>query len=84
MKYVVTAPNKNYTGESATVMFHNGVAETDSEHLAGWFKTHGYSVEEVEQEPQADIPPAGAPAADTPPETPPENAEPEKEKKAAK
>ena len=72
MKYVVTAPNKNYTGESATVMFHNGLAETDSEHLAGWFRTHGYAVEESAAEP-----PAGAP-----PEEPP--TEPEKEKKAAK
>lgn len=48
----VFAPNTQYTGLSASVMFLNGVAETDNENLLEWFESRGYTVErhEVEQE----------------------------------
>lgn len=48
----VIAPNKSYTGVSASVMFANGVGETDNPHLIQWFRDHGYTVED-----RADIPP---------------------------
>lgn len=41
----VFAPNKNYTGVSATVGFANGVGETDDKHLLKWFKRKGYRIE---------------------------------------
>ncbi|NYV67271.1 hypothetical protein HYI36_18530 [Bacillus sp. Gen3] len=46
----IFAPNKQYTGVSASVTFANGVGETDSPHLIKWFEDHGYEVEEVEQQ----------------------------------
>lgn len=42
----VFAPNKNYTGISANVVFRNGVGETSDPHLIEWFKAKGYAVEE--------------------------------------
>lgn len=42
----IIAPNKSYTGVSASVAFANGKGETDNEHLIKWFKEHGYTVEE--------------------------------------
>ena len=42
----VIAPNKNYTGVSASVAFANGVGQTDDPHLIRWFREHGYTVEE--------------------------------------
>lgn len=47
----VYAPNKQYTGLSASVMFVNGVGETDEPHLLEWFESKGYSVEQPELEP---------------------------------
>lgn len=44
----VHAPNKNYTGVSASVAFCNGVGETEDPHLLEWFKSHGYEVQENE------------------------------------
>lgn len=41
----VIAPNKQYTGLSASVMFVNGVGETDDPHLLAWFALKGYMVE---------------------------------------
>lgn len=41
----VQAPNKNYTGVSASVAFCNGMGETDDPHLLEWFRDHGYEVE---------------------------------------
>lgn len=51
MKYIIKAPNKNYNGTSATVSFRDGTGNTDSEHLAEWFRKHGYDVIESEREP---------------------------------
>lgn len=55
----VIAPNQQYSGLSATVMFVNGVGETDDLHLLEWFKSRGYTVEHTEPEKgenQDDIP----------------------------
>lgn len=59
MNYKITCPNKKYNGESASVKFINGVGNTDSEYLAGWFRSHGYGVEEVQkaENPQTPEPP---------------------------
>lgn len=46
----VIAPNKQYTGLSATVMFVNGIGETDNENLLQWFEEKGYTVERSELE----------------------------------
>lgn len=45
----IYAPNKEYTGVSASVTFVNGVGETSDPHLLQWFRKHGYTVEDVPQ-----------------------------------
>lgn len=40
----IIAPNKDYTGESASVTFVKGVGETSDAYLIEWFKEHGYTV----------------------------------------
>lgn len=40
----IIAPNKDYTGESASVTFIKGVGETSDAYLIEWFKEHGYTV----------------------------------------
>ena len=42
----IIAPNKEYTGVSASIPFCKGEAHTDDPHLIKWFKAHGYKVEE--------------------------------------
>lgn len=42
----IYAPNKHANGIYASVMFVNGVGETDKPHLIEWFKSHGYRLEE--------------------------------------
>lgn len=44
----IYSPNKDYTGVSASVSFCSGVGETDDPYLLGWFRSHGYKVEEPE------------------------------------
>lgn len=44
----IIAPNKDYTGESASVTFVKGVGETSDAYLIEWFKEHGYTVIEDE------------------------------------
>lgn len=46
----IIAPNKQYTGISASVYFCNGIGETTNEDLISWFKEHGYSVVEEDIE----------------------------------
>ena len=46
----IYAPNKEYTGVSASVPFVKGVGETDKKHLIEWFKSRGYSIDEEIQE----------------------------------
>lgn len=43
---MVFAPNKDYAGVSAGVVFVNGAGSTDDPHLLEWFRIHGYEVEE--------------------------------------
>lgn len=43
----IYAPNKDYSGVSATVTFVNGVGETDNEYLKKWFTEKGYEIEET-------------------------------------
>lgn len=42
----IHAPNKNYNGLSASVMFVNGIGECSDPYLISWFKKKGYRVEE--------------------------------------
>lgn len=61
----VYAPNKEYTGVSASVAFCNGVGETDDVHLLEWFRNRGYEVEETEvpkeeSNPEKEKKPAGS------------------------
>ncbi|MBB6696252.1 hypothetical protein [Clostridium algidicarnis] len=44
----IIAPNKQYTGTSASVGFVNGVGETTNPNLIEWFNGHGYEVIEDE------------------------------------
>lgn len=45
----IYAPNKQYSGLSASVRFVDGVGETDNSILLEWFREHGYKVEDPEQ-----------------------------------
>ena len=78
----VFAPNKQYTGTSASVPFCNGVGETEDPRLLHWFQSHGYEVE--------NLPELGDPAIDQGepqqenPEAPEENAEKEPDKEVKK
>lgn len=49
----IIAPNAQYTGVSASVPFAGGVGETDDPRLIGWFRAHGYTVEEKPQKGKA-------------------------------
>lgn len=64
----IIAPNKDYTGESASVTFVKGVGETSDAYLIEWFKEHGYTVIDDEAtEVQPEVPPVApeeAPATD--------------------
>lgn len=44
----IIAPNKKYNGETASVIFVDGVGETADTYLLSWFCEHGYTVEETE------------------------------------
>lgn len=72
----VIAPNQQYNGLSAGVMFVNGVGETDNPHLLEWFESKGYTVEhaepeqEEEQTPKPEQSPEPEPPADDMPEEP--------------
>lgn len=48
----VYAPNKHYTGISASVPFVDGVGETDNEYLLEWFEKSGYQIEEKDADPE--------------------------------
>lgn len=64
----IIAPNKDYTGVSASVPFVKGVGETSDSYLIEWFKEHGYTViedEAAEVRPEApETPETEAEAAD--------------------
>ncbi|MCR0338025.1 hypothetical protein MKC76_14880 [[Clostridium] innocuum] len=40
----IIAPNKNYTGISAGVVFAKGIAECKDPRVIEWFENHGYTV----------------------------------------
>lgn len=42
----ILAPNKQYNGISASVVFTNGEGQTEDPKLIAWFKERGYQVEE--------------------------------------
>ena len=56
----IIAPNKDYTGESASVTFVKGVGETSDAYLIEWFREHGYTVIEDEA---TEVPPVVPPVA---------------------
>lgn len=62
----IIAPNKDYTGESASVTFVKGVGETSDAYLIEWFKEHGYTVIEDEA---AEVPPEAPEASEEDPAT---------------
>jgi hypothetical protein len=45
----IKSPNPNYNGNSASLQFVNGEAETDNKWLVEWFKNKGYTVEESKE-----------------------------------
>lgn len=45
----IYAPNKQANGVYASVLFINGVGETENPRLIEWFKTHGYELEKCEK-----------------------------------
>ena len=45
----ILAPNKQYTGVSASVSFCNGIGSTETPELIDGFKKHGYQVIEEEK-----------------------------------
>lgn len=62
----IIAPNKDYTGESASVTFVKGVGETSDAYLIEWFRTHGYTVTEDEAtEVQPEVQPVASETAET-------------------
>ena len=52
----IYAPNKQYDGISASVAFTRGVGESENPALLDWFKSHGYTVEEPQEEKKQDPP----------------------------
>jgi hypothetical protein len=60
----IIAPNKDYTGESASVTFVKGVGETSDAYLVEWFKEHGYTVIDDEAAEVQPVTPEEDPAAD--------------------
>lgn len=78
----VFAPNKQYTGTSASVPFLNGVGETEDFRLLHWFKSHGYEVEDLpeSEDPAEDL---GKPQEENP-EASEENREKEPDKEVKK
>lgn len=60
----IIAPNKNYTGESASVTFVKGVGETSDAYLIEWFKEHGYTVIDDEAAEVQPVTPEEDPATD--------------------
>ncbi len=44
----IYAPNKQANGVYASVLFVDGVGETDNPRLIEWFKTHGYRLEKCD------------------------------------
>lgn len=58
MDYKITAPNKNYTGESAGVNFINGEGIAKDGKSVEWFREKGYEVEPMEEKESGEDKPA--------------------------
>lgn len=54
----IIAPNKSYTGVSASIAFCNGEGNTNNPILINWFKMHGYEVIEDAAEESLKVPPS--------------------------
>lgn len=54
----IIAPNKSYTGVSASVAFCNGEGNTTNPILIDWFRKHGYQVIEDAAEEGLKVPPS--------------------------
>ena len=54
----IVAPNKEYAGISAGVLFRGGEGHTDSPYLVEWFRTHDYTVIEDKPDNQTENKPA--------------------------
>lgn len=76
---IIKAPNKGYTGVSASVAFCNGEGRTDNKNLIQWFKDHGYTVIEETPETEGDKKGKGR-AKNTKVDPKEEKAEPKEEK----
>ena len=61
MMACIVAPNKEYAGISAGVLFRGGEGHTDSPYLIEWFRTHGYTAIEDKPEDQTENKPAEKP-----------------------
>ena len=48
----IYAPVKDFSGFRNNVRFVNGVGETDNPRLIKWFETHGYTVENTQENTQ--------------------------------
>lgn len=48
----IYAPVKDASGVYASVRFINGVGETDDPRLIEWFETHGYTIENTQENTQ--------------------------------
>lgn len=63
---VIKAPNKQYSGMSAGVVFVRGIGQTEDERIIKWFRQHGYEIEEPKEEPKEEKPEAGEPETEGP------------------
>ena len=52
----ILAPNKDYAGVSAGVVFSNGAGNTDDPYRISWFRAHGYTVEYTVEEAEPEEP----------------------------
>lgn len=68
----IYAPNRQFTGVSASVNFINGVGETGDPHLLHWFKTHGYTIEGENEKPKDGKKGGKGKATDEAPPAPPD------------
>lgn len=44
VEYVIEVPNKEYTGETATVLFYKGIGTTKNKYIAEYFEKRGAKI----------------------------------------
>jgi hypothetical protein len=84
MRYTITAPVENFTGEVAGVAFAHGTATVDTDrsgaaNALGYFQRRGYTVAPVER-PEPETP--SEPESETPSEPESEKAAPKRTRRA--